>query len=120
MGDDLAKMLISEASESKLECVLAGHNEKSILLANDQLNCKPELFKQVRFAQLYGMGDHISMALGENFRDLRVYKSMPYGTVEETLPYIARRAVENRSILDAATREREILRRELFRRLLRK
>ena len=72
-------MLISEASECKLECVLAGHNEKSILLAIDQLNCKPgqcslaplftrdqtlELFKQVRFAQLYGMGDHISMALG--------------------------------------------------------
>ena len=39
--DDLAKMLISEASESKLECVLAGHNEKSILLAIDQLNCNP-------------------------------------------------------------------------------
>ena len=35
------------------------------------------------------MGDHISMALGE-YPDLHVYKSMPYGTIEETLPYIAR------------------------------
>ena len=35
------------------------------------------------------MGDHISMALGE-YPELHVYKSMPYGTIEETLPYIAR------------------------------
>ena len=35
------------------------------------------------------MGDHISMALGD-YPDLHVYKSMPYGTIEETLPYIAR------------------------------
>ena len=48
-----------------------------------------ELYGQVRFAQLYGMGDHISMALG-SVENVRVYKSMPYGTVDETLPYIAR------------------------------
>ena len=77
------------------------------------------------------MGDHISMALG-SLNNVHVYKSMPYGTVDETLPYIARvrvnvdqilfltnisiiqRAVENRSILAAATRERAILRRELL------
>jgi len=111
--DRIVSMLIKEASKSKLECVLAGHNENSIIAAVDQLSSQTELFEQVRFAQLYGMGDHISMALGE-YPELHVYKSMPYGTIEETLPYIARRAVENRSILDAAVRERMILRNELI------
>ena len=41
---------------------------------------------------------------------------MPYGTVDSTLPYIARRATENRSILENAKRERLILRAEILRR----
>jgi len=111
--DVIAAELIDEAVDSRLECVLAGHNEHSISLAIDRLNQQPELYNQIRFAQLYGMGDHISMALG-SLNNVHVYKSMPYGTVDETLPYIARRAIENRSILAAATRERSILRRELL------
>ena len=36
--DRIVSMLIKEASKSKLECVLAGHNENSIIAAVDQLS----------------------------------------------------------------------------------
>ena len=36
--DRIVSMLIKEASNSKLECVLAGHNENSIIAAVDQLS----------------------------------------------------------------------------------
>ena len=39
--DDIAAALIGEAANSRLECVLAGHNEQSILLAIDRLNQQP-------------------------------------------------------------------------------
>ena len=35
--DRIVSMLIKEASKSKLECVLAGHNENSIISAVNQL-----------------------------------------------------------------------------------
>ena len=35
--DRIVSMLIKEASQSKLECVLAGHNENSIISAVNQL-----------------------------------------------------------------------------------
>ena len=42
---------------------------------------------------------------------------MPYGPVEEVLPYLARRANENRGMLDGPVRERKILANEIKRRL---
>lgn len=46
-----------------------------------------------------------------------VYKSVPYGSVEDTLPYLVRRAQENRSVLQGIRKERDLLRLELRRRL---
>ena len=42
---------------------------------------------------------------------------MPYGPIDEALPYLIRRANENRGMLAGAVRERELLVRELKRRL---
>lgn len=47
-----------------------------------------------------------------------VYKSIPYGSLEEVIPYLIRRAQENRSVLRGARREQELLSQELRRRLL--
>lgn len=44
------------------------------------------------------------------------YKYMLYGPVEEVLPYLVRRAYENRGMFEGALRERSILRKELMRR----
>ena len=48
-----------------------------------------------------------------------VYKSVPYGTIEEVLPYLSRRVAENRSVLAGARKERQLLSSEIRRRLLR-
>ena len=47
------------------------------------------------------------------------YKYMPYGPVELAIPYLQRRANENKGMLQGAVRERALLARELKRRLFR-
>ena len=46
-----------------------------------------------------------------------VYKSVPYGPVEEALAYLARRASENRDVIQRTEKERSLLWLELRRRM---
>lgn len=46
-----------------------------------------------------------------------VYKSVPYGSVEDTVPYLVRRAQENRTVLQGIRKERDLLKKEFYRRL---
>lgn len=49
-----------------------------------------------------------------------VYKSVPYGSVDDTLPYLVRRAQENRTVLQGIRKERDLLKQEFYRRLRRR
>jgi len=91
----------------------ATHNENSVTRALDiarNMKAKPHL----SFAQLYGMGDHITFNLAHAGH--KVCKYVPYGPVREVIPYLIRRAEENSSIAGQVSRELTLLQREIKRR----
>lgn len=47
-----------------------------------------------------------------------MYKYVPYGPIDEVMPYLSRRAIENNSLLKKVSKELGLLRHELSRRLL--
>jgi proline dehydrogenase len=46
-----------------------------------------------------------------------IIKAIPYGPLDEVLPYLTRRAQENRGIFDKVKKEKRLLTTELLRRL---
>nr|XP_054510111.1 hydroxyproline dehydrogenase [Agelaius phoeniceus] len=104
---------------SRLSLMVATHNEDSALAALRGLSRVPP--GSVCFGQLQGMGENLSLALGDcvlqAWGGLPVYKSVALGPPEVTIPYLARRAAENRGALGGARRERQLLWAELGRRL---
>lgn len=98
--------------------IIASHNEESVLHAVQRM-AELSIGRSggaVCFGQLLGMCDHVSLTLGQ--AGYLVYKSIPYGSVDSVLPYLVRRAQENQSVLQGIRKERDLLRRELKRRLL--
>lgn len=107
---------ISEKPERYM-IIVATHNEESVRRAVTQM-VELGIVKDsssVCFGQLLGMCDHVSLTLAQH--GFSVYKSVPYGTVDNTLPYLVRRAQENRTVLQGIRKERDLLRQELHRRV---
>jgi len=78
--------------QDKLLC--ATHNEDSVLHAIELL--KTHTTKQVHFAQLMGMSDQLSNKISKHHN---VFKYVPYGDFQDTLPYLIRRLYENYPML---------------------
>ncbi|XP_027884930.1 hydroxyproline dehydrogenase isoform X2 [Xiphophorus couchianus] len=99
--------------------IVATHNEESVRRAAkrmEELGIEKD-GGSVCFGQLLGMCDHVSLTLAKE--GYPVYKSVPYGSVEDTLPYLVRRAQENRTVLQGIRKERDLLRQELRHRMSR-
>ena len=92
------------------------HNEESCLLLTKLMRQARVKHSDTRFffAQLYGMGDHISFNLASS--GYCVAKYLPYGPIPSVLLYLFRRAEENTSVAGQSNREYRQLRNELKRR----
>lgn len=95
---------------------LGTHNEFSSKYATEQMDRLQILKNDTRiwFSQLYGMSDNISFNLAN--KGYNVIKYIPYGPVNEVLPYLIRRANENSAITSQTQREVQMLRHEINRR----
>jgi proline dehydrogenase len=95
---------------------LGTHNENSVALALDfiEMNKIEKSSESICFAQLYGMSDHITFNLAA--QGYRAAKYLPFGPMELSLPYLFRRANENKSVAGQSGRELELLKKELERR----
>ena len=99
-----------------IACIVASHNEASCLLAVDLIEKKeiPLHHPHLHFSQLYGMSDHISFNLAK--AGFSVSKYLPFGPLEEVVPYLMRRARENSSVSGQTGRELTLIKKELKRR----
>jgi proline dehydrogenase len=96
--------------------ILASHNEHSNRLAVELLHRKglPANHAHVHFSQLYGMSDHITFNLAA--AGCNVSKYLPFGPIEEVIPYLMRRAEENSSVGGQTSRELLLIKKEMKRR----
>jgi proline dehydrogenase len=99
--------------------LIASHNSASITRAAEAMEalgiCRSDT--RVYFAQILGMSDHNTTALG--LRGYNAAKLVPFGEFEELLPWLLRRLDENQDALGAMQTDRKVFRDELMRRMTR-
>ena len=96
--------------------IIASHNEQSNLLGAKLLDemLLPHNHPHVHFSQLYGMSDTITFNLAKEGFNVSMY--LPFGPIQDVIPYLMRRAQENTSVSGQTGRELLQLKRELARR----
>ena len=104
------------SNKDTISLVLATHNEASnIAIATAMTNLSFEKNDQhVHFSQLFGMGDHITFNMA--VQGYNVSKYLPFGPINEVIPYLMRRAEENTSVNGQTNKELVLLKTELARR----
>ncbi|KIL93116.1 aspartate cytoplasmic [Fusarium avenaceum] len=138
--NDIADMLISqriphEAASIKFPdaaLVLATHNAESAqkALSTHRRRIKAGLpTVPMKCAQIMGMADELSCKLLQDYEQAvkddrvtaetpRIYKCLPWGSVQECINYLYRRAVENRGAVERTQHMALAMRQELRRRIL--
>ncbi|CAG8699132.1 14305_t:CDS:2, partial [Funneliformis caledonium] len=103
-----------DISNSPVVFMVASHNKRSIIRALRQMMDLDISTKSglVLFGQLLGMCDTITYTLGKY--ECGVYKYVPYGKINEVIPYLIRRAQENSFILEGIKEESQCLWKEII------
>lgn len=96
--------------------IAGSHNEESARLLAEKADRKglERNDPRIWFSQLYGMSDNLSFNLAKE--GYNVVKYLPFGPVNETLPYLIRRAEENTSAAGQTSRELSLIKKEMKRR----
>ncbi|KAJ1963874.1 proline dehydrogenase [Dipsacomyces acuminosporus] len=117
------RMLMSEISTAQKAgtvppvLFVASHNNQSIETVLQQLRefDIDTAGEPVMFGQLLGMQDAVSYALAKD--GLPIYKYVPYGPLEEVMPYLIRRAQENSAVAASINKEASFVMAEIISRL---
>ena len=115
--DKTVATLLKHVKHHGAEFMVASHNQRSVELAvagMAEMGLSPR--DGVYFGQLLGMADNLTFTLGAN--GYGAYKYVPFGSIDEVMPYLIRRAQENSEVLGGIAKETGMLRSELRRRLL--
>ncbi len=99
-----------------INVIIATHNERSSLYGTELLEEKglPLDHPHVHFSQLYGMSDNITFNLAK--AGCSVSKYLPFGPINDVIPYLMRRAQENSSVAGQTGRELSLIKTEMKRR----
>ncbi|KAI9275003.1 FAD-linked oxidoreductase-like protein [Helicostylum pulchrum] len=97
------------ATTAPIVFMVASHNRESTILTVEEMENHHVLPRSgvVHFGQLFGMQDQISYTLGKN--GYSIYKYLPYGMIDEVIPYLLRRAQENSAVLGGVSKERSLM-----------
>lgn len=97
------------ATTAPIVFMVASHNRESTILTVEEMEKHNVLPRSgvVHFGQLFGMQDQISYTLGKN--GYSIYKYLPYGMIDEVIPYLLRRAQENSAVLGGVSKERSLM-----------
>ncbi|RDX95023.1 Proline dehydrogenase 2, mitochondrial, partial [Mucuna pruriens] len=112
--NDCSSFMLEKIANGPGSVVLATHNIDSGKLAAAkayELGIRKVNLK-LEFAQLYGMSEALSFGLSN--AGFQVSKYMPFGPVDMVMPYLLRRAEENRGILAASGFDRKLMRQAKF------
>ncbi|KAF4467531.1 aspartate aminotransferase cytoplasmic [Fusarium albosuccineum] len=138
--DDIADMFISRRVPQKAAnvkfpdaaLVLATHNADSAekaLRSHQQRIAAGLPTVPMKCAQIMGMADELSCKLLQDYEQAadeckitpetpRIFKCLPWGSVQECIGYLYRRAVENRGAVERTQHMAQAMRQELRRRIL--
>mmetsp|Transcript_13664 Transcript_13664/g.40121 ORF Transcript_13664/g.40121 Transcript_13664/m.40121 type:complete len:147 (-) Transcript_13664:246-686(-) len=113
----MTEMLVRSPVPEKTSPFFASHNEDSVRMAVGLLSSGESKVTsdKVGFGQLLGMSDHLTFTLGG--AGLKAYKYVPYGPLDEVMPYLLRRAQENSDALGGAPLQRAMMLAEVKRRM---
>lgn len=97
------------SATSPIVFMVASHNRDSVIRTIEEMDRNNVMARAgvVHFGQLFGMQDQLSYTLGRN--GYSIYKYLPYGMIDEVIPYLLRRAQENSSVLGGAAVERQLM-----------
>jgi len=100
----------------KMASCNATHNQDSCLLMAELIASKkiPKDHPHLNFCQLYGMSDHITFNLA--VQGYNVAKYLVYGSINDVVPYLIRRAQENSAVSGDMSREYALANKEVKRR----
>lgn len=110
-------LLLNQVASGRAEVMVATHNQETLQFALERIHTLglSPLDGTIMFGQLLGMGDHLTYPLAQ--AGYHANKVAPYGPLDDIMPYLSRRAQENRGIITNAQAERFLYARELKRRL---